>query len=285
MLPSEFLKSFVTEKAGSADDCKTDDRKLMLSVARRLENSKVMQARLVNVDEVILPSHFPSSEFYAPFSSTTILAPITLSVSTMKDPSHSHARRYGFKMNTLALLFVLLSAVSPVLSQSTNFQCSATKPCAVGCCGPFGICGLGPDFCAPGVCVSSCDAKAECDPANWGPTYVTSETCPLNVCCSQFGFCGTTEEFCGSQVVANPSCPGGISATQKTIAYYEGWSVTRACDVMYPEQIPVSAYTHINFAFASIDPNTFSIAPASESDVPLYSRLTALKTLFPNLQV
>ncbi len=54
---------------------------------------------------------------------------------------------------------------------------------------------------------------------------------------------------------------------------------------MLPEQIPVAAYTHINFAFAMIDPVTFAVAPMSDGDVALYPRLTALKALYPNLKV
>jgi GH18 family chitinase len=54
---------------------------------------------------------------------------------------------------------------------------------------------------------------------------------------------------------------------------------------MLPEQIPAAAYTHINFAFAMIDPVTFAVAPMSASDVDLYSRVTGLKTIYPNLKV
>ncbi|KAH8804438.1 glycoside hydrolase superfamily [Xylogone sp. PMI_703] len=181
-----------------------------------------------------------------------------------------------------AFLFGLASGQAST-PQDPDFTCSADKPCAVGCCGPFGICGMGPDFCSPEVCVGTCDAKAECDPANWGPQFVLSEGCPLSVCCSRFGFCGTTEEFCGTAVVPNPSCGG--TSIKRNIGYYEGWSNTRACDIMEPESILVSAYTHLNFAFASIDPNTFEVVPASASDVALYTRLTGLKKLYPFLQV
>lgn len=54
---------------------------------------------------------------------------------------------------------------------------------------------------------------------------------------------------------------------------------------MTPETIPWQSYTHINFAFASIDPNTFVVVPADPVDLDLYSRLTALKALAPGLQV
>jgi hypothetical protein len=54
---------------------------------------------------------------------------------------------------------------------------------------------------------------------------------------------------------------------------------------MLPEQIPVAAYTHINFAFAMIDPVSFAVAPMSDGDVDLYPRLTGLKELYPDLKV
>lgn len=62
-----------------------------------------------------------------------------------------------------------------------DYTCSADKPCAIGCCGTNGICGMGPDYCSAANCINSCDAKSECDPSNWGPQYAASEKCPLNV--------------------------------------------------------------------------------------------------------
>ncbi|KAH8811227.1 hypothetical protein F5884DRAFT_749620 [Xylogone sp. PMI_703] len=180
-------------------------------------------------------------------------------------------------------LFLRLTSAQASTPQDPDYTCAPDRPCAVGCCGQFGICGMGPEFCSPENCVNSCDAKSECDPAGWGPTYALSETCPLNVCCSKFGFCGTTEEFCGDAIVPNPSCGG--ATVKRNIGYYEGWSNTRVCDVMEPESIMASGYTHLNFAFASIDPNTFEVVPASATDVALYSRLTGLKRIYPFLQV
>ncbi len=54
---------------------------------------------------------------------------------------------------------------------------------------------------------------------------------------------------------------------------------------MEPEAIPLGAYTHLNFAFASIDPDTFEVVPSSYEDVDLYTRLVGLKALFPQLEV
>lgn len=99
-------------------------------------------------------------------------------------PSISHG------MGLLMLLSLLLfthnvSAKVLVLDDGQtgdpDYTCSATKPCAIGCCGQNGICGMGPDYCNPENCINSCTAKSECDPANWGPQYAASEKCPLNV--------------------------------------------------------------------------------------------------------
>lgn len=72
----------------------------------------------------------------------------------------------------------------------------------------------------------------------------------------------------------------------RVIGYYEGWnSYSRPCNKFYPEQIPTGAYTHLNFAFASVDPETYAIVPADNRDKLLYTRLTDLKLKDPNLKV
>ena len=194
----------------------------------------------------------------------------------------------------LAFAILLSSLVA------AQFTCSPTQPCAIGCCTKFGSCGLGPDSCGPENCISNCDRKSDCDPG-WGSQWSTTTACPLNVCCSRFGFCGTTPEFCGNSTVTAPSCSGS-SSSNRTIGYYEGWSIGRPCDKMYPEGIPIGAYTHLNFAFAFIvsldlnyflflrfiistkNPSTFAVAPMSPGDPELYTRFTALKNTNPGLQ-
>jgi chitinase len=148
------------------------------------------------------------------------------------------------------------------LSAAQDFSCSPDKPWSIGCCGNSNVCGLGPTFCGPGNCTSSCDQKSDCDPG-WGAEWSSAEKCPLNVCCSKFGmacspclhlisdlvigFCGTTSEFCGTQTVTEPSCSGGSLSNQRTIGYYEGWDISRTCDQTYPENLPIGAYAHLNF--------------------------------------
>lgn len=219
-------------------------------------------------------------------------------------------------MRSITLLFSLLSfllAVLPVAAQ----ECSATKKCATGCCSKFGFCGtdkehcgdgclstcdfklgcdadnpcadgtccskfgfcgFGKDFCSPENCVAGCDAKSQCDPGTFGADYVELKKCPLNVCCSKWGYCGATAEFCGDKKVNRPSCAVDSSkSVKRVVGYYEGWAARRSCQAYMPEDVPLGVYTHLNFAFASIDPNSYKIVPAQAEDIALYSRLTALK--------
>ena len=71
----------------------------------------------------------------------------------------------------------------------------------------------------------------------------------------------------------------------RVIGYYEGWPPTRVCDKFYPEQIPAGVYTHINFAFANIDPKTFAVVPNDQADISIYKRLMLLKKADPDLKI
>jgi chitinase len=132
--------------------------------------------------------------------------------------------------------------------------------------------------------VANCDRKSYCDPGNYTTQYAEVERCPLNVCCSKWGYCGLTEEFCGKKKVKAPSCSKSGSLG-RVVGYYEGWSLERNCNSFAPEFIPAGVYTHLNFAFATIDPTTFEVRPAALADKALYSRLTALKKRDPGLNV
>ncbi|CAK7227366.1 hypothetical protein SEUCBS140593_006551 [Sporothrix eucalyptigena] len=172
---------------------------------------------------------------------------------------------------------------------ANDYTCSKTRACAIGCCGPLdstgaGVCGAGPQFCGKG-CTSQCDWKSECD-AGWGLQYANASTCPLNVCCSQFGFCGTTADFCGGAVVSSPQCAvTGHSADNRTIGYYEGWNAQHACGTMTADQIPLGYYTHINYAFALVDPKTFHVAAMDADTASHYDAVTSLKAKQPGLEV
>ncbi|KAF5227461.1 hypothetical protein FAUST_11765 [Fusarium austroamericanum] len=185
-------------------------------------------------------------------------------------------------MARTVLLFLSLLVLFTTLSQAQ--QCSASIPCQLGCCSKFGFCGYGKDFCAKEICVNNCQSKAECDPGGYGDAFVEKTKCPLNVCCSKHGFCGSTEEFCGGKKIAPPSCGSGHSLS-RVVGYYEGWAGGRPCNDFMPEQIPLGVYTHLNFAFATVNPKTFEVLPSSASDVRLYKRLASLKKQDPDLKV
>lgn len=54
---------------------------------------------------------------------------------------------------------------------------------------------------------------------------------------------------------------------------------------MKPEDIPLGYYTHLNFAFALIDPKTFHVAPMDDDTASLYTQVTGLKARQSDLQV
>jgi len=52
----------------------------------------------------------------------------------------------------------------------------------------------------------------------------------------------------------------------------------RSCNRITPAQIDTHNITHLIFAFASIDPQSFNITPTSSDDTALYPQFTALKS-------
>ena len=93
-----------------------------------------------------------------------------------------------------------------------------------------------------------------------------------------------TKEFCGDKKVTRPSC-GASHPIRRVVGYYEGWGSRRKCLTFQPSDITPGIYTHLNFAFAGIDPNTFRIVPAQQEDIALYTELTDMKKRDPNLKV
>lgn len=117
-----------------------------------------------------------------------------------------------------------------------------------------------------------------------------NETCPLNVCCSEYGNCGTTIDFCGKSCQNNcdqpqlSTCATDNSSSLRTVGYYESWANTRKCQNVSVKDLNVTGFTHINYAFLMVDPNTFAIAQTADSDGPLATEFTDLKTTNPGLQ-
>ncbi|KAK7956544.1 uncharacterized protein PG986_005766 [Apiospora aurea] len=123
------------------------------------------------------------------------------------------------------------------------------------------------------------------------------EKCGMNLCCSAMGWCGTTETYCGNAdpqgntlpcqkdsgswvVKSGKTCGTGSGTTNgRTIGYYQGSNTReRLCNKIFPADIASKGYTHLYYAFASIDPNSFGVVPAHSGDVELYEQFTALKS-------
>jgi chitinase len=209
----------------------------------------------------------------------------------------------------VSLSDVYMTNQSVILPRSFNdvqdagpIQCGPGQPCTdKSCCNSSGKCGYGLEHCsqsAPASCVSNCDAKAMCG----RDSSKGAIKCGENLCCSHYGWCGTTENHCinsdpkgntapcqkgfgDCKIVPPPSCgpESGTATNGRKIGYYNAANPsTRLCNKVLPGQIITSDYTHLYFAFASIDPKTFAIVQANPEDDKLYKEFTALKTA--NLQ-
>lgn len=112
-----------------------------------------------------------------------------------------------------------------------------------------------------------------------GMSLADLNPCPLKACCSNWGYCGIFTGHC--TVNAPPgggpgSTPAGIQSTcvsncgqeiKKTggppaefqrIGYYESWNLGRDCLWLEAKHANTDdTYTHIHWAFADIDPNTW----------------------------
>ncbi|KAJ0322115.1 hypothetical protein Brms1b_002330 [Colletotrichum noveboracense] len=87
-----------------------------------------------------------------------------------------------------------------------------------------------------------------------------------------------------SNCVLDPEVPSGGSSKKvldnKVIGYYEAWSARRSCRAFPPSGIPIDGLTHVNFAFAYIDPDTLQVTTMdSATPESLFVQTTAIKDL------
>ncbi|KAJ5254853.1 hypothetical protein N7505_010004 [Penicillium chrysogenum] len=170
-------------------------------------------------------------------------------------------------------------------AKGTSGTCSKDKKCDTGCCSKEGYCGFGPNFCSDDVCISNCDAQAECGKY----AHVANSTCPLNVCCSEFGFCGTSSDFCGKGCqsgcddVKQPSC-SGTSSKDVYAGYFEAWNYERSCDTMTPSDIDINPWTHLFYSFAAINTDDSTIETTYDHDDEYIEELMDLKKKKPSLK-
>ncbi|KAK3347619.1 glycosyl hydrolases family 18-domain-containing protein [Neurospora tetraspora] len=155
-----------------------------------------------------------------------------------------------------------------------DYTCGPDRPCANKACCPKATlsCNYGEEACGTSgispneVCWSNCDAKAECG---------------KNAKCEKEdnGATGGCQSNCDQ-----PGPKNKASSQSRVIGYYEGWRANSACQGMGLKDIPVSSLTHLYFSFASITPDTYSIAPMDGISGSLFSEFTDLKKKNPALK-
>jgi hypothetical protein len=130
---------------------------------------------------------------------------------------------------------------------------------------------------------------AECGPLVPGTKAPTNKSvsiadlnpCPLKACCSNWGFCGVFPAHCadhapegggpgskkkGFQTTCVSNCGNKIKENSgppsefQRIGYYEAYGVNRDCLWLNAKDANTDgSYTHIHWAFASIDPATWKL--------------------------
>lgn len=70
------------------------------------------------------------------------------------------------------------------------------------------------------------------------------------------------------------------------IGYYESWTYNKKCHKIAPSDLPVTEMTHLNYAFAYIDPKSYDLV-TMDSDTPesLFQLTVDTKQYNPSLKV
>ncbi|KAG7425121.1 Killer toxin subunits alpha/beta [Fusarium oxysporum f. sp. raphani] len=164
---------------------------------------------------------------------------------------------------TWATTLVTLLLTSAPFIVADDVHCDKSTPCEVGCCGTNNVCGTGPDYCSKAKCINNCNYKAECNPGNWPSQYFNATKCP---------------SMCAAASMASAVPLRSSVSVKRVIGYYGSGGASRRCNAMIPQTFPQGIYTHIYFAFGSIDPKSFQVIPANTEDEKLYPQLAALKS-------
>lgn len=82
--------------------------------------------------------------------------------------------------------------------------------------------------------------------------------------------------------VAAQDCPS--PGLKRVVGYYEGVAMRRRCERLNPEVVPRRVFTHLIFAHADIEPETFEVRPHAY-DPPLYDRIALVKLANPGMKL
>ncbi|KAL2016189.1 hypothetical protein VTK56DRAFT_4078 [Thermocarpiscus australiensis] len=141
-------------------------------------------------------------------------------------------------------------------------------------------------------------SNAVCGPQKPGTMRPASGTdisslnpCPLNACCDIWGQCGVTAEFCVNTSTGAPGTNGYISncgtalvkssapAEFVSLAYFEGYGLSRPCLYQDTRQIDTSQLTHVHLAFGvlSADYEVSTGDALSTYEFEAFKQLTGVK--------
>ncbi|KAL4749617.1 hypothetical protein BDW72DRAFT_194648 [Aspergillus terricola var. indicus] len=95
---------------------------------------------------------------------------------------------------------------------------------------------------------------------------------------------------CQSNCILDPQPPTGTASSDivkhRVIGYYEAWMARKNCHKVTPMDLPLDALTHLNFAFASIDPETYDVVTMdSATPAKLFKDATNVKSVKEDLLV
>ncbi|KAL4958978.1 uncharacterized protein BDV14DRAFT_194146 [Aspergillus stella-maris] len=106
--------------------------------------------------------------------------------------------------------------------------------------------------------------------------------------------CGTTDEFCNDDCQSNcelhPEPPSGFASAgvleNRVIGYYESWSARKDCHKVSPTDLPLDALTHINFAFAYIEPDSYKVVTMDKATpASLFEDTTSVKAIKEQIKI
>ncbi|KAL4900084.1 hypothetical protein BDW74DRAFT_171029 [Aspergillus multicolor] len=102
--------------------------------------------------------------------------------------------------------------------------------------------------------------------------------------------CGMRRYDCQSNCDLHPEPPSGSAGKSvlenKVIGYYESWSARKDCHKVSPTDLPLDALTHINFAFAYIEPDTYKVVTMDKATpASLFEDTTSVKAIKEQIKI
>ncbi|PVI08690.1 glycoside hydrolase family 18 protein [Periconia macrospinosa] len=177
-----------------------------------------------------------------------------------------HAHHHASLQHPRDLIRGLETIPNTTLARRDDYTCAPGRPCKNGAC-----CG-----------------ESECGKFAKKP----GTECPLKTCCSKHGFCGTTADYCGDECQSNciehpkPPAGKGGKVLDRVIGYWEAWNARSECHNTQAEDLPLEALTHVNYAFAYIDPENYEVTTMdAKTPATTFEDAVALKLLKPDLKV